>query len=208
MVDTGTLLTYALIVLGLFLIPGPAVLLTLTRSMSGGPRVGVATGLGIATGDCFHTVMATFGLSAVLATSAVAFGIVKYAGALYLIYLGIRSFLEKAQSLEVLPARAVSAGWAFRQAVVTEILNPKTALFFLAFLPQFVHPDHGSAIPQFAVLGGVFVAMSAAYTSLLAAGAGSFARWLRRHRALARWQGKVTGTIYVGLGVRLALEKR
>lgn len=209
MVDTRTLLTYALVVFGLFLIPGPAVLLTLARSMSGGRRVGIATGLGIATGDCLHTIMATFGLSAILATSAVAFSIVKYAGALYLVYLGIRSFLEKTRPLDLpVPQKKISAGGAFRQAIVSEILNPKTALFFLAFLPQFVHPDKGPAIPQFAVLGCVFVMMSAAYTSLLAACAGSFGQWLRRHRALARWQGKVIGTIYVGIGVRLALETR
>jgi threonine/homoserine/homoserine lactone efflux protein len=208
MPDRGTLLTYGLVVLGLFLIPGPAVLLTLARSMGGGPRVGIATGLGIAAGDCLHTIMATFGLSAVLATSAVAFGVVKYAGALYLIYLGIRSFLDKTQSLELPMTRPTSAGHAFRQAVLTEVLNPKTALFFLAFLPQFVRADDGPAIAQFAVLGGVFVAMSATYTSLLAAGAGSFGRWLRRHRAIGRWQGKVIGSIYVGIGVRLALEKR
>jgi threonine/homoserine/homoserine lactone efflux protein len=208
MVDVGTLLTYTLVVLGLFLIPGPAVLLTLARSMGGGPRVGIATGLGIATGDCIHTIMATFGLSAVLATSAVAFSLVKYAGALYLIYLGIRSFLEKAESLDLPPRAAVSTGQAFRQAILSEALNPKTALFFLAFLPQFVHPENGPAITQFAVLGVVFVAMSAAYTSLLAACAGSFGGWLRRHPAVGRWQGKVVGTIYVSLGVRLALEEK
>jgi threonine/homoserine/homoserine lactone efflux protein len=207
-IDGTTLLGYALIVLGLFLIPGPAVLLTLARSIGSGRRVGIATGLGIATGDCVHTIMATLGLSAVLATSAIAFGIVKYAGALYLIYLGIRAFREKVALLELPAARAMSAGTAFRQAVFSEMLNPKTALFFLAFLPQFVHPENGPLVTQFATLGAVFVAMSAAYTSLLACGAGLFGRWLSRNRALARWQGKVVGTIYVGLGVRLALEKR
>ena len=208
MVDIGTLLAYSFVVLGLFLIPGPAVLLTLARSMGGGKRVGIATGLGIATGDFIHTIMATLGLSAVLSTSAAAFSMVKYAGALYLIYLGIRSFLEEAGSLQVPAARAVSAGRAFQQAILSEILNPKTALFFLAFLPQFVHPENGPAATQLAVLGIVFVIMSAAYTSLIAVGAGSFGRWLSRYRAIGRWQGKVIGTIYVGLGVRLALQKR
>jgi threonine/homoserine/homoserine lactone efflux protein len=116
--------------------------------------------------------------------------------------------LEKTRSLDLPATRTISGGRAFQQAIVSEILNPKTAPFFLAFLPQFVHPDNGPAIPQFALLGGVFVMMSAAYSSLLAAGAGSVGRWLRRHRAIGRWQGKVIGTIFVGLGVRLALEKR
>ncbi len=208
MIDTGTLLAYTFVVLGLFLIPGPAVLLTLARSVGGGQRVGIATGLGIATGDFVHTIMATFGLSAVLSASAAAFSMVKYAGALYLIYLGVRSFLEEAEPLRLPAARAVNAGRAFRQAILSEILNPKTALFFLAFLPQFVHPENGPTVTKLAALGTVFVIMSAAYTSLIALGAGSFARWLSRHRAIGRWQGKVIGTIYVGLGVRLALQKR
>jgi threonine/homoserine/homoserine lactone efflux protein len=207
MIDSRTLFTYALIVLGLFLIPGPAVLLTLTRSMGGGRRVGIATGLGIATGDFIHTIAATLGLSALLSTSAAAFSLVKYAGALYLIYLGVRAFLEKTE-LSQLAAAPITAVTAFRQGILSEILNPKTALFFLAFLPQFVHPENGPVIVQFAVLGVVFAIMSAAYTSLLAIGAGAFTRWLSRYRGFARWQGKVIGTIYLGLGVRLALEKR
>ena len=109
MIDGKTLFEYVFIVLGLFLIPGPAVLLTLARSMGGGRRVGIATGLGIATGDLVHTIMATLGLSAVLATSAIAFAVVKYAGAAYLIYLGVRSFLGKTESLDLPAARTVSA---------------------------------------------------------------------------------------------------
>jgi threonine/homoserine/homoserine lactone efflux protein len=88
------------------------------------------------------------------------------------------------------------------------MLNPKTALFFLAFLPQFVHPENGPAIAQFAWLGLIFVAMSAAYTSLIAVGAGALAHWLSRHRNVGRWQGKIVGTIYLGLSVRLALQER
>lgn len=208
MIDAKNLASYTLVVLGLFLIPGPAVLLTLARSIGSGRRVGVATGLGIATGDAIHSLMATLGLSAVLATSALAFSLVKYAGGLYLIYLGIRAFLEKAESLHLPAARPIGAGQAYRQGILSEVLNPKTALFFLAFLPQFVHPENGAAIPQFAELGVIFVMMSAVYTSLLAAGAGYVGRWLTRHSSIGRWQGKIIGTVYVGLGVRLALEKR
>jgi threonine/homoserine/homoserine lactone efflux protein len=208
MIETKLLVSYVLVVLGLFLIPGPAVLLTLARSIGSGRRVGVATGLGIASGDLCHSIMATLGLSAVLATSALAFGVVKYAGALYLIYLGVRAFLEKGESLHLPAARPIGAAQAFRQGILSELLNPKTALFFLAFLPQFVHPEKGAAIPQFAVLGAIFVVMSALYTSLLAVGAGYAGRWLARHSRLGRWQGKIIGTVYLGLGLRLALEKR
>ena len=117
MVDTSTLLTYAVVVLGLFLIPGPAVLLVLARAAAGGRRVGIATGLGIACGDLLHTVMATVGLSAVLMTSALAFGVVKYAGVAYLVYLGIRALLERSGDLRLAAARLVHAPLAFRQAV-------------------------------------------------------------------------------------------
>jgi threonine/homoserine/homoserine lactone efflux protein len=206
--DAATLATYVLVVLGLFLIPGPAVLLVLARAMSSGYRVGIATGLGIALGDLVHATMATFGLSAVLMTSATAFSVVKYAGAAYLIYLGVRAFFDKPKSLELPTARAVGTGRAFRQAILTEVLNPKTALFFLAFLPQFIHVENGSTILQFAVLGAIFVIMSIVYTALLAAGAGLIGRCLSRHRAVGRWQGKIVGAIYVGVGVRLALQER
>jgi len=212
MIDLATLLTYAAVVLGLFVIPGPAVLLILARAMAGGRRVGVATGLGISCGDLVHATMATFGLSAILMTSALAFSLVKYAGAAYLIFLGIRALLEKPTDLSLPAARPASrqfdAAKAFRQAVLTEILNPKTALFFLAFLPQFVHPARGAVVGQFAILGAIFVAMSAIFTCLVALAAGSVRVWLSRHRRIGRWQGSIIGTIYVALGLRLALQAR
>ncbi|MCP3446839.1 LysE family translocator [Bradyrhizobium sp. CCGUVB14] len=208
MIHYDTLLTYMAVVLGLFLIPGPAVLLVLARSSVGGHRVGIATGLGIATGDMLHTAMATLGLSAVLMTSALAFSLVKYAGAGYLIYLGIRALMERGEDLKLTQSRLVDAPLAFRQAVLAEVLNPKTALFFLAFLPQFVHPEQGSVVAQLAALGLVFVIMSAIYTALIALAAGQVAGLLARHRSIGRWQGRVVGAIYVGLGVRMALQER
>jgi len=208
MVDLSTLATFVAVVLGLFLIPGPAVLMTLGRAASGGRRVGVSTGLGIATGDLGHGVMATFGLSALLMTSALAFQLVKYVGVAYLVYLGIRAFMEKSGALSLPNTAALSASRAFRQAVLAELLNPKTALFFLAFLPQFVHRGHGPVIAQLATLGFVFALMSAAYTSLIAMGAGAFRRLLERHRAIGRWQGKAVGSLYIALGARLALQER
>ena len=208
MPQIDTLLTYTAVVLGLFLIPGPAVLFVLARASVGGRRIGIATGLGIAAGDLLHTAMATLGLSAVLMTSALAFSLVKYAGAAYLIYLGLRALLERGEDLRLSATRLVDAPLAFRQAVLAEVLNPKTALFFLAFLPQFVHPAQGPVVAQLAVLGLVFVAMSAVYTALIALAAGHVAGWLARHRGIGRWQGRVIGAIYLGLGIRLALQER
>jgi threonine/homoserine/homoserine lactone efflux protein len=206
MISFGVLTTYLVVVSGLMIIPGPATLLTLARAVSGGRRVGVATGLGIAAGDLVHSTMATFGLSALLATSAVAFQMVKYAGVAYLIYLGCRSFFEKTGSLGVQETLAIGPRRAFRQGFFTEILNPKTALFFLAFLPQFIHPEGGSVIAQFALLGSIFVLLSICVTSLLAIGAGSIRNWLRRNRKIGRWQGRAIGAIYMALGARLAFQ--
>lgn len=207
MIDHTTLITYLLIVLGFVFIPGPATLLTMARAASSGTRVGITTGAGIAVGDIIHTSMAIVGLSAIIATSALLFSVVKYAGAGFLIYLGIRAMLDKAP-IVLNGAPAISAGRAFRQAVLTEVLNPKTALFFLAFLPQFVRPEHGSMALQLATLGAVFVLLGFVSTIVFAVGAGRLGNLLRRHPAVVKWQGKVVGTIYCAVGVRLALQER
>ena len=208
MIDHATLITYILIVLGFVFIPGPATLLTMARAVSSGTKVGIATGAGIAAGDLIHTSMAIVGLSAIIATSALMFSIVKYAGAAFLIYLGIRAMLDKAPIELNGGAPAIGAGRAFRQAVLTEVLNPKTELFFLAFLPQFVRPEHGSIALQLAILGIVFVLLGLVSTVVFAVGAGRLGNLLRRHPAVVKWQGKVVGTIYCAVGVRLALQER
>ncbi|MBR0858728.1 LysE family translocator [Bradyrhizobium liaoningense] len=208
MIDHATLITYVLIVLGFVFIPGPATLLTMARAVSSGTRVGIATGAGIAAGDVIHTSMAIIGLSAIIATSALLFSVIKYAGAAYLIYLGIRALMERAPGELTNSTPPIGAGRAFRQAILTEVLNPKTALFFLAFLPQFVHPEHGATALQLAILGIVFVLLGLVSTIVFAVGAGRLGNLLRRHPAVVRWQGKVVGVIYCAVGVRLALQER
>ena len=208
MLGLNTLLAYAVVVLGLFLIPGPAVMLVLARSTASGRRVGLATGLGVACGDLLHTVFVTIGLSAVLMTSALLFGVVKYAGVVYLIFLGVRALLERSDDLQLDFARPIYAPLAFRQAMLAELLNPKTALFFLAFLPQFVHPGQGAVMVQLASLGLVFAGTSAVYTAMLAFAAGKLGEWLSRYRRIGRWRGRVVGTIYLALGVKLAFQHR
>lgn len=208
MIHLDTLLTYLAVLIVLLLIPGPAVLLVLARGASGGRSVGIATGLGVAVGDLGHTLMATAGMSAVMMTSALAFNVVKFAGAGYLIYLGMRALLERSNALEMPKTSPIGVQRAFRQAILAELLNPKTALFFLAFLPQFVHPQQGPALLQFAELGLIFVFMSALYTSLVALAAGSFGAWLGCHPGIGRWRGKFVGVIYLSLGIRLAAQQR
>lgn len=208
MIDQTTLLTYLAVLTGFVFIPGPAVLMTLTRSASSGTRVGMATGLGIAVGDMVHTTMAVFGLSAILLASALLFEIVKYAGAAYLIYLGIKAFLDRSDNPLLTRTARLSPGHAFRQAVLAELLNPKSALFFVAFLPQFVQGKNGSVPLQLAELGVIFVAMGLVSTMIFAFGAGGIGNFLRRNPRIMRWQGKIVGTIYCLLGIRLALQER
>ncbi|RWX69304.1 LysE family translocator [Mesorhizobium sp. M4B.F.Ca.ET.089.01.1.1] len=208
MIDLATLATYVAVVLGFVFIPGPATLLTVARATSSGTKVGIATGAGIAAGDIFHTVMAMVGISAIIATSAMLFSIVKYIGAAYLVYLGIRAIIEKTSTDPAAGALEIRAGKAFRQAVLTEMLNPKTALFFLAFLPQFVRPENGSVMLQLAALGIIFVLLGLFSTVVFAVSAGGLGAFLRRNPAVLKWQGKVVGAIYCALGVRLALQQR
>jgi threonine/homoserine/homoserine lactone efflux protein len=208
MIDQTTLLTYLAVLTGFVFLPGPAVLLTLARSASFGPKVGIATGLGIATGDLAHTMMAVFGLSAILAASALLFSLIKYAGAAYLIYLGIRAIFEKTEIGSFMRSPAITAAKAYRQAVIAELLNPKSALFFLAFLPQFVHPGNGTIPVQLALLGILFVVTGAVSSIAYALAGGSINRFLQRNAFIGRWQGKVVGGIYCALGVRLALQER
>lgn len=204
----ATLATFVVVVLGLFLIPGPAVLLTITRTVQGGRRAGVMTGVGIALGDLVHTLCAAVGLSAVLMTSALAFDVVKYVGAAYLIYLGIKALREPPSDPQLPAAPRVSPGRAFVQAVATEVLNPKTALFFLAFMPQFVHAHEGNVFLQFLVLGMVFVAMSALYTAAIALSVRPLGSFVKRFTWLLRWQGKIIGSLFIGLGLRVAMQQR
>ncbi len=208
MIDQTTLVTYLAILLGFVLIPGPAVLLTLARASASGTKVGLATGLGIAVGDLIHTVLAVVGISAIVLASATLFTIVKYLGALYLVYLGIRAMLEKVDNSQLSDRQSLSTQLAFRQAVLAEVLNPKSAMFFLAFLPQFVNPDNGTVWLQLTELGLLFVLLGLMMNVAVAFSAGHLGGYLRRTPIIARWQGKFVGSIYCALGVRVALQER
>ncbi len=208
MIDPTILLTYSLIVLGFVFVPGPATLLTVARATTSGTKVGIATGAGITVGDCLHTIMAVIGISAIIAASATLFTIIKYLGAAYLVYLGLKAIFEKTQ-VDLSQGRVpITARQAFRQAVLAEVLNPKTALFFLAFLPQFVTPENGLVVLQLTVLGGVFALIGFISTIAYSIAAGGLGDVLRRSPAVLKWQGKVVGSIYCALGVRLALQER
>lgn len=209
MIDQPTLITYVAIVLGFVFIPGPATLLTVARATTSGTRVGIATGAGITVGDIVHTLLAIVGVSAIIATSAVLFSIIKYLGAAYLVYLGIKAIIEKSPtSLGGKGQLPITAPQAFRQAVLAELLNPKTALFFLAFLPQFVKPENGAVIIQLSILGVLFAFIGLFSTVVFAVSAGSLGNFLRRNPKVLKWQGKIVGSIYCTLGIRIALQER
>ncbi|WP_417682526.1 LysE family translocator [Roseibium sp.] len=208
MIDQTTLVTYLAILLGFVFIPGPAVLLTLARASGSGTRAGLATALGIAAGDLVHTAFTVLGLSAMILASATLFSVIKYLGAAYLVYLGIKAFRDRTPVRVRTGDGGISPWQAFRQAVLAEVLNPKSAMFFLAFLPQFVRPENGSVALQLSVLGVLFVAMGLLSTLTVAVFAGGIGRVLRRSETVMRWQGKAIGTIYCALGLRLALQER
>jgi len=204
--DAGTLAVFAAASLALAVVPGPAVLYIVAQSVQGGRRAGVVSAFGVSTGGMFHVAAAVVGLSAVLAASAEAFTVVKLVGAAYLVYLGIRTLLSRDDRIAGRDAEPTLAS-TYRRGVIVNILNPKTALFFLAFLPQFVDPD-GSTRGQLAVLGLLFVAIALTTDLIWALVAGTAGAVLRRSRAFLRLQRYVSGTIFVGLGALAATTGR
>jgi threonine/homoserine/homoserine lactone efflux protein len=208
--DADVLLVFAGAALALIVIPGPAVLYILAQSVEHGRRAGVVSALGVAAGGLLHITAAAVGISALVVSSAVAFSVVKYAGAAYLIYLGIRRLLDRGHDEgESGPARDAEPWRIFRRGVLINVLNPKTALFFLAFLPQFVDPDRGPVLGQILVLGSLFVLLALLSDSLYALGAGVLAAWVRRRRGVARDAGRYAGAaVYLGLGTATALASR
>jgi threonine/homoserine/homoserine lactone efflux protein len=209
MLSLSTLIAYLAASSAIILAPGPAQALVLARTIGDGKRAGVLTALGLNVGTIVHTLAAALGVSAVLATSAAAFALVKYLGAAYLIYLGTRALTAREQAADVaVPVQSGSAGRAFLKAVITGVFNPKVALFFLAFLPQFVDPQRGAVFAQFLILGLILAALDVLYESALVLVAGTLRGWLARSQRFALWRQRLTGAVLIGLGMRLAFLRR
>jgi threonine/homoserine/homoserine lactone efflux protein len=191
------------------LTPGPDTLYILGRSLANGRRAGIASAFGISVGSIFHTCAAALGLSAVLATSAWAFTFVKLAGGAYLIFLGVRAFFERQDELSV-PAKFKQRGAAaaFRQGIVTNILNPKVALFFLAFLPQFIDSNAPSKTLAFILLGLTFVITGTTWCLILAWFSSAFSARLRESPTITAWLNRAVGSLFIFLGLRLAFAAR
>jgi len=202
--DSTSLWLFGLAALALLAIPGPAVLYIVVQSADQGRRVGLASVAGVHLGTLVHVAAASAGLSAVIVASSVAFSAVKYAGAAYLIYLGVRKLLDRDAQTRVERTREPLRR-AFARGTIVNAFNPKTALFFLAFLPQFVAPDRGGVWSQALVLGFVFVGLGLVTDSLYALAAGTVAGLLRRKRDAVRYG---SGIVFIALGATAALAKR
>ena len=190
------------------LTPGPDTVYILGRSVAQGREAGIASALGISVGSIFHTCAAALGLSAILATSALAFGTIKLLGGAYLIFLGIKMILDRRKQLS-LPSnfRRRTAVAAFRQGILTNILNPKVALFFLAFLPQFIDPASTTKVLAFVALGLTFVTTGTIWCLVLAWFASAFSERLRKNETVSQWLNRTAGGLFIFLGVRLATAK-
>ena len=204
MLETTSLAFFILSSLILLLTPGPAVLYIIARSVNQGRIAGLVSAVGLGLGTMVHVVAAAFGLSALLATSALAFNVVKLLGAAYLIYLGIRTLLTKTPTNQAQDAAPRQLTQIFKQGFIVNMLNPKLALFFFAFLPQFATPENGSLALQIAFLGILFTLLGIVSDSLYALIAGTLGGWLKNNRTFLKVQQYVSGVIYIFLGLTTA----
>jgi threonine/homoserine/homoserine lactone efflux protein len=209
MPDAHAYVLFVAAALALLLVPGPAVVYVIARSVSGGRLTGLVSVLGIELGTLTHVVFAAAGLSAIVASSVVAFSIVKWLGAAYLVYLGLRQIFGRGGDEEVTELSGGEDGRfrVFYQSVLVQILNPKVALFFLAFLPQFVDPSRGAAWTQIVVLGATLAFLGLFTDGLYALLGGTAGGWIRKRGGSLRRAGRyVTGGIYIALGAVAAIS--
>ena len=208
MYDSTTLITFITASIVIILSPGPAQALVVARTISDGRKAGIVTAIGLNSAVFVHAITAAVGLSAILATSTAAYIIVKYLGAVYLVYLGIRAFSKQnGRELSSSTPSGTSKG-LFVKAFITGALNPKVALFFFAFVPQFVDPRRGWVILQFITLGTILAILDILYESLLAVITSTMSEKFRQDGKFTIWRQRITGTVLIGLGLRLFfLEK-
>jgi threonine/homoserine/homoserine lactone efflux protein len=207
MQEKAAFLTFLVAALMLNIAPGPDMLYVIGRSVGQGRKAGVVSALGIFAGCWVHILAAAVGIAALLRSSPLAFNIVRYAGAGYLVYLGVKIILQRGH-LEAREFAPESLGNIFRQGVITNVLNPKVALFFLAFLPQFIDTTRGSAALQIILLGLIFDAGGTLVNLVVAYAGGTAGDLLRRSPRLAEIQKWFSGLVFIGLGARLAWQRR
>lgn len=206
MPDQATLMLFTAAALILVVTPGPAVIYIIARSVDQGRLAGLLSVLGIGIGTLIHVAAAALGLSALLVSSAAVFNLVKYLGAAYLMYLGVRKLMESDQPLDLASTEPQALSSVFVQGIMVNVLNPKVALFILAFLPQFIDTSRGPAATQVLLLGTLLVTVGFLSDGTYALLAGSAGSWLKRNRAFARSQRYIAGGSYIALGLVAAVS--
>jgi threonine/homoserine/homoserine lactone efflux protein len=205
MLNYSTLSLFISVALVLVFIPGPNTLYVIARSIQQGRGAGIVSSLGVQVGTLFHIAAAACGLSALLLSSVIAFSFVKYAGAAYLIYLGVKTLLTKEKIESTREIQKMRLSRVFYQGIVVNLLNPKTALFFFAFLPQFIDVARGAVAMQIVLLGLILVLLGTLSDLIYALLAGSVGNWLRGNLKFLRTQRYFAGSVYIGLGAATAL---
>lgn len=208
MFEPGAIIAFVAAGLLLNITPGPDVLYIVGRSLAQGRMAGVISSLGIAAGSLVHVAGAALGLSAILAATPAAFDVVRYAGAAYLVWLGVGALRRRGAALAIDESGTPSRAAIFRQGAVTNILNPKVALFFLAFLPQFTDPARGPVTAQAVVLGLIFIVNGLVVCVGYALAASAVGAWLRTRYDVHAWMHRAMGVLFLGLGLRLAFGSR
>lgn len=203
-----TIILFMAAALALNVMPGPSILYVMSRSVGQGRTAGLVSALGLGTGSLIHAGGAALGLSVILAYSPLAYTVVKYLGAGYLVYLGVRILRVRDRQLSTAVLAHVSLTSVFWQGVVTELLNPKIVLFFMSFLPQFVGPARGSVAGQTLFLGLLFHVTGVPINMLVAVVGGAIASWLSQNPVFERVRNGLAGAVLIGLGIRLALSER
>jgi len=190
--------------------PGIDTIMVLTRSISKGKVAGLYSALGVSLGLIFHTCAVTFGLSLIIAKSAIAFGIIKYLGAGYLIYIGIKALLSKSEQIEIKPIQMKNEGnrKMFLTAFISDILNPKIAIFFLAFLPQFIKSTEINYLTPYLVLGSIMFLITLVWCSLLAVMGSKVAILFNKNKNAEKWMNKTSGLVFILLGLKVAFTKK
>ena len=207
MPSLDSIVAFAIASLALLVIPGPAVLYVINRSIADGRSIALAGVAGLELGNFVHVIAATIGLSAVIAASATAFGIVKWIGAGYLVFIGLRTLIKKPQAMEA-QSTSLTRGKSFTQGIIVNTFNPKVALFFLSFLPQFIDEKLGSAALQSLILGSMFVAIGLCTDGMYAILASALRTTLLRGKSLPFVQRYVAGTVFIALGLIASTTRR
>ncbi|TMR91712.1 LysE family translocator [Nonomuraea basaltis] len=207
MPDISTLALFCVATLGLLVVPGPAVLYIVTRSMSQGRSAGLVSVLGVHAGSVVHVAAAALGISALLAASATAFTVVKYVGVAYLLWLGVRKLMKRGEAEQAIELPVQSKKRLFWEGLVVNVLNPKTAIFFVAFLPPFANPDAGPVGPQILLLGLIWIVLGMASDGTYAMLASTLAGRVRGSARVRRRLDVGSGVVYLGLAAWLTTEK-